>query len=50
MCTYPLEELILKPRGVKDSVPDMIEVKLTYVPIKGGKVSPNVNRFLYGPG
>ena len=39
--TYPLEEF--KARGVKkDSVPDMIKVELTYVPIKGGIVYSNV--------
>ena len=34
----------------KDSVPDVIKVKLIYVPIKGGIVYPDVNKFLYGPG
>ena len=28
-------------------VPDMIEVELTYVPIKGGIVYPDVDRFFY---
>ena len=40
-----------KARGVqKDSVPDMIKIELTYVPIKAGIVYPDVNRHLYGPG
>ena len=31
-------------------VPDMIEVELTDVPIEGGIVYLDLNRFLYGPG
>ena len=47
MCTCPLEEFTLRP-GVfkKDSVPDMIKVELTYVPIKGGIVYCNVDSFM----
>ena len=40
-----------KTRGVKkESVPDMIKVELTYVPIKGRIVYSDVNRFFYSPG
>ena len=51
MCTYPLEKVFFKARGVKkDSVPDMIKIELTYVPIKDRIVYPDVNRIFYGPG
>ena len=47
----PFGRVYFKARGVKkDSVPDMIKVELTYVPIKGGIVYSDVNRFFYGPG
>ena len=40
-----------KPRGVKkDSVPYMVEVALTNVPIYSWIVYPYVYWFLYGPG
>ena len=40
MCVHmPIGRVYFKARGVKkDSVPDMIKVKLTYVPIDGGIV------------
>ena len=42
----PIGRVYFKARGVKkDSVPDMIKVKLTYVPMKGGIVYSDVNRF-----
>ena len=47
----PFGRVYFKARSVKkDSVPDMIKVELTYIPIKGGIVYPDVNRFLYSPG
>ena len=40
-----------KARGVKkDSVPDMINIELTIIPVKSGIVYPVVDGFLYGPG
>ena len=38
MCVHmPIQRVYFKARSVKkDSVPDMIKVELTYVPIKGG--------------
>ena len=40
-----------KARGVKkDSVPPMIEIELTNIPVKSGIVYPDVDGFLYGPG
>ena len=50
-CTYPLEEFILRPGVLRRTLsPDMIKVELTYVPIKGGIVYSDVNRFFYDPG
>ena len=51
LCTYPLEELILR-LGVlsEDSAPYMIEIVLTFIPMKGGIVDSDVKRFLYSPG
>ena len=47
----PFGRVYFKARVVKkDSVPDMIEVELTCVPIKGGIVYSDVNRFFYFPG
>ena len=47
----PLGRAYFKIRGVKkDSVPDMIEIELTSIPIKSGIVYPGVDGFLYGPG
>ena len=47
----PIGRVYFKARGVKkDSVPDMIKVELTYVPIKVGIVHSDVNRFLYSLG
>ena len=38
-------------RGVKkDSIPDMIKIELTNIPVKSGIVYPDVDCFLYGPG
>ena len=34
----------------RDSVPFMMEIVLTCIPIKSGIVYPNVNRLLYSPG
>ena len=40
-----------KARGVKkDSVPDMIEIVFTNVPVESGIVYLDVDGFLYGPG
>ena len=40
-----------KARGIKkDSVPDMIEIELTNIPVESGIVYPDVDGFLYGPG
>ena len=52
MCVcMPIGRVYFKARAVKkDSVPDMIKVELTYVPIKGGIVYSDVNRFFYSPG
>ena len=47
----PFGRFYFKARGVKeDSVPDVTKVELTYVPIKGGIVYSDVNRFFYSPG
>ena len=44
-------KVYFKARGVKNvSVPDMIKVQLTYVPIKDGIVYSDVNKFFYCPG
>ena len=52
MCVcIPIGRVYFKVRGVKkDSVPDMIKVKLTYVPIKSWIIYPDVDTFFYGPG
>ena len=40
-----------KARGVKkDSIPDIIKVELTNIPVKSGIVYPDVDCLLYGPG
>ena len=40
-----------KARGVKkDSIPDMIKIELTNIPVKSGIVYPDVDGFPYGPG
>ena len=46
-----LGRVCFKARGVKkDSVPDMIKIELTDIPVKSGFVYPDVDGFLYGPG
>ena len=46
-----LRRAYFKARGVKkDSIPDMIEIELTNIPVKSGIVYPDVDGFLYGPG
>ena len=47
MCVHiPIGRVYFKPRGVKkDSVPEMIKVELTYIPIKCGIVYPDIDRF-----
>ena len=35
---------------MNDSVPDMIKIELTNIPVKSGIVYPDVDDFLYGPG
>ena len=47
MCVcMPIGRVYFKVRGVKkDSVPYMIKVELNYVPIKGGIVYSDINRF-----
>ena len=50
MC-MPIGRVYFKAKGVKkDPVPDMKKVELTHVPIKGGIVYSDVNRFFYSPG
>ena len=40
-----------KARGIKrESVPDMIEIELTNIPVKSVNVYPDVDGYLYGPG
>ena len=40
-----------KARGVKrDSIPDMVKIELTNIPVKSGIVYPDVDCLLYGPG
>ena len=47
----PLGKAYFKTRGVKkNSVPYMIEILLTNVPIENGIVYSYVDSFLYGPG
>ena len=47
----PFGRVYFKAKGVKkDSVPDSIKVELAYVPIKGGTVYSDVNRFFYSSG
>ena len=49
MCTIHLGRAYFKARSVKkDSVPDMIEIELTNIPVKSGIVYPDVDGFLYG--
>ena len=36
LCTYTWGGLILRPGGIKDSVPDMIEIEHTNIPVKSG--------------
>ena len=44
-----LGRVYFKARDVKkDSVPDMIEITLTNIPVKNGIVYPDVDCFLYG--
>ena len=52
LCVHiPFGRVYFKARGVKkDSLPDMIKVELTYVPIEGGIVNSDVIRFSYSPG
>ena len=39
-----------KARGVKkDSIPDMIKIEPTNIPVKSGIVYPDVECLLYGP-
>ena len=46
----PIGTVYFKARGVKkDSVPYMVKVELTNIPVKCGIVYPDVDRFLYGP-
>ena len=49
VCVHiPIGRVYLNARGVKkNSVPDMIKVKLTYVPVKGGIVYSDINRFFW---
>ena len=50
MCMH-LGRAYFKARGIKkDSVPDMIESKLTNIPVKSGIAYHEVDGFLYGPG
>ena len=47
----PLGRVYFKARGVKkDSVPDMIKMELTNIPIESGIVYPDVDGFHYDPG
>ena len=40
-----------KARGFKkDSIPDMIKIELTNIPVKSGIVYPDVGYLIYGPG
>ena len=52
MCVHlPIRRLYFKARGVKkDSVPYMVKVELTNIPIKCGIAYTDVDRPLYGPG
>ena len=46
-----LGRAFFKARGVKkDSVPDMIKIEFTNVPVKSWIVYPDVHCFLHGPG
>ena len=50
MCIH-LEKDYFKVRGIKkDSVPDMIGIELTNIPVKRGLVYHDVDGFHYGPG
>ena len=41
----------IEPSGIKeDSIPYVGQVILTYVPVKGEIVNPNIDGFLYCPG
>ena len=46
VCVYPLE-VYFNTRGVKKYASDIIKVEVTYIPIKGGIVYSDVNRFFY---
>ena len=35
--------------GKKDSIPDMIKIEITNIPVKSGIVYPDVDCLLYGP-
>ena len=49
MCIH-LERAYFNAMSIKkDSVPDMIEIELTTVPVKSETVYPDVDGFLYGP-
>ena len=51
ICAHALWKSLFKARSVmKDSVADVTKVELSYVPIKGGIVYSDVNRFFYSPG
>ena len=52
MCVpTPIGRVYFKARGgKKDSVPYMVKVELTNIPVKCGIVYPDVDRSFYGPG
>ena len=49
MCIY-LRRAYFKARGIKDSVPDMIEIELTNIPFNSEIVYPDVDGFFNDPG
>ena len=50
VCVHTLGRAYFKATGVKDSVPDMIEIDLIDISIKNGIVYPDEDGFFYGPG
>ena len=49
MCIH-LRRAYFKARGIKDSVPHMIEIELANIPVRSGIVYPYIDHFLKGPG
>ena len=50
MCTYTWGLVTLRPGVLRRTLPDMIKIDHTNIPVKSGIVYPDVDCLLYGPG